>query len=87
MAKKINARELLNEVLVLISRDIEEIDKLSTQGKLEADVSASLVRYSDALLKITKDADTQDENEKSKLANLSTAELAAKAQQFLNKAK
>lgn len=80
MAKKINPRELLEEVLQLIERDVEEISKL--EGRLDGDVAATLVRYSDALLKITKDKDGQDDQEREKLANLTTAELKEKARRF-----
>lgn len=81
MAKKINPRELLEQVLGLIERDVEHIETM--QGKLDGEVAATLVRYSDALLKITKDSDGQAEAERDKLANLSTAELKEKARRFI----
>lgn len=87
MAKKPDPRELLNDVLVLIAQDVEEIQKLSTAGKLDAEISSCLVRYSDALLKIVKDVDGQKDAEKNKLANMSTSELASKAREYLDKAK
>lgn len=80
MAKKINPRELLEQVLGLIEQDVEEISKI--EGKFDGDVAATLVRYSDALLKITKDSDGQADAEREKLANLSTAELKEKARRF-----
>lgn len=87
MAKKPDPRELLNDVLVLIANDVIEIEKLSAAGKLDSDVSSCLVRYSDALLKIVKDVDTQKEAEKNKLANMSSQELAERAKHFMDKMK
>lgn len=80
MAKKTNPRELLDEVLRLIERDVEEISRL--EGRFDGDVAATLVRYSDALLKITKDKDGQADEERAKLANLSTTELKELARRF-----
>lgn len=85
MAKKVNARELLNDVLVLIAKDIEEIEKLSDAGKLDSDASSCLTRYSDALLKIVKDADNQADAERQKLANMSNEELKSIARKFVEK--
>lgn len=85
MAKKQNPRELLEQVLNLMSKDIDEIEKMS--GKLDGEVSASLVRYSDALLKIVKDADNQKEVEREKLSTMSTEELARKAKEYLERKK
>lgn len=87
MAKKQNPRELLNQVLSLISHDIDEIEKQANNGKLEGEVAATLVRYSDALLKIVKDNDAQADAERDRLANMSTDELARKANQYLEKLK
>jgi hypothetical protein len=87
MAKKQNPRELLNDVLNLISKDVEEIEKLSTAGKLDGEVAATLVKYSDALLKMVKDNDGQEEAEKAKLANMSTDELAEKARHYMDRLK
>lgn len=80
LAKKVNPRELLDQVLGLIQQDVEEISKI--EGQFEGEVAATLVRYSDALLKITRDKDSQDDAEREKLANLSTAELKEKARRF-----
>lgn len=85
MAKKQNPRELLNDVLRLIAKDVEEIETLSAAGKLEGEVAATLVRYSDALLKIVKDSDGQEDAERQKLSNMSPEELKAKAKEALAK--
>ena len=85
MAKKQNPRELLNDVLNLISKDIDEIKKQSDSGKLESEVSATLVRYSDALLKIVKDSDAQEDAERSRLSSLSNAELKEKAAEYMRR--
>jgi hypothetical protein len=87
MAKKLDARELLNDVLNLIAEDIERIEQTSIEAQLDSELSARLVRYSDALLKITKDADTQQDAEKAKLANMSKEELEARAREYLNRNK
>ncbi len=87
MAKKPDPRELLNDVLVLIAKDVVEIEKLAEAGKLDSDVSSCLVRYSDALLKIVKDVDTQKEAEKNKLATMSPQELRERAERALGKLK
>lgn len=83
MARKPNPRKLLDEVLILISRDIEEIDKLGAAGKLDSDTANCLTRYSDALLKIVKDSDNRADEERAKLANLSTDELKSIAKKYL----
>lgn len=87
MAKKQNPRELLNDVLNLIAKDVDEIQKLSSAGKLDGEVSATLVRYSDALLKIVKDNDSQEEAERSKLANMDGDELIERARQYMERIK
>lgn len=87
MARKINPRDLLNDVLKLISKDVEEIEKLAAGGKLEGEVASTLVKYSDALLKIVKDKDSRDDDEKRKLASMSTEELMKLAQEFTERLK
>jgi len=87
MAKKTDARELLDEVLILIAADIDRINEKSNEDQLDAEMSGRLVKYSDALLKITKDSDGQKEAEKSKLANMSNAELSERARQAMEKLK
>lgn len=84
MAKKRDPREMLTQVLELIAKDIEEIDKASGT-KLEPEYSNCLVKYSDALLKIVKDVDAQKDAERSKLANMSTEDLKQLAKQYLEK--
>lgn len=87
MAKKHDARELLNDVLSLIAEDIERIEEVSAQAQLDGELSSRLVKYSDALLKITKDADAQSDAEKARLANMSKEELEARAREYLNRNK
>lgn len=84
MAKKQNPRELMDSVLSLIARDIEHIEKLAPE-KLSGEVSACLVRYSDALLKIVKDHDSQREDEKAKLSRMSNEELLKAAEALAKK--
>jgi len=86
MAKKQNPRELMESVLELIAKDIAHIEKLSPE-KLSGEVSSCLVRYSDALLKIVKDHDTQRDEEKGKLSKMTNAELAKAAEELIKKSR
>lgn len=81
MGRKTDPKELLEEVLLLIERDVEEIKLIA--GKLEADVASTLTRYSDALLKITKKKNEDEDEDKEKLANMSDAELKERAKRYL----
>lgn len=75
-------RELMNQALRLISKDLDFIEQAGENRKLEADEALCLVRYSDSLLKFVKDEEEQDAAEKRKLSKMSTAELAAKAEEL-----
>lgn len=86
MAKKQNPRELMSAVLELIAKDIEQIEKVSNE-KLSGEVSSCLVRYSDALLKIVKDHDSQKEDEQAKANRLSNEELLKAAEALVKKSK
>lgn len=85
MAKKRDPRELTEAVLALIAKDIDRIESLSPEEL--AKESASLVRYSDALLKHVKDYDTQREDEKAKLGKMSNAELLKAAEELAKKSR
>lgn len=75
-----NPRNLLNVVINLIARDVRAIYDLSQKGKLDHEVASDLVKYSGALLAISKDSDVQDELERKRLGKLSMNELAAKVE-------
>jgi len=85
MAKKHDARDLLEDVLVLIAQDIGRIEEKAAEDQLDSEQSGRLVKYSDALLKITKDADGQRDAEQSRLSNMSKAELMERGRQALEK--
>lgn len=80
-------RELMNQALRLISKDLDYIEEAGSARKLEADEALCLVRYSDALLKFVKDEEEQEVAEKRKLSKMSTAELAAKAEELAQAAR
>ena len=84
---KIDPRELMEQALQLISAELDQIQTASKAGKLDPDNTTALVRYSDSLLKYVKDGVVQEEDEKRRLSKMSTAELAALAEEFANKAK
>lgn len=84
---KIDPRELMEQALQLISAELDQIQESSKAGKLDPDNTTALVRYSDSLLKYVKDGIVQEEEEKRRLGKMSTAELAALAEEFAAKAK
>ena len=87
MARKQKPRDLLNRVLKLISNDIKEIEKLSLVGKLEGDISTTLVKYSDALIKMIKDSDVQEKVENKTVSDMGTDELTEKVEQYMSRLK
>lgn len=80
-------RELMQQALHLIAKDLDYIETAGKERKLEADEALCLVRYSDSLLKFVKDEDEQEAQEKRKLAKMSTAELVSKAEELAKAAK
>lgn len=83
MARNKQARPLLTDVINLIARDIEHIEKI--EGKLDAETSTCLVKYSDALLKIVRDEDGQLADERAAVAKMSNEDLAKLAKQLTDK--
>lgn len=75
-------RELMNQALRLISKDLDFIEQLGQDKKLDGDAALCLVRYSDALLKFVNKEEEDQEAEKRKTAKMSTAELVARAEEF-----
>jgi len=80
-------RELMQQALHLMAKDLDYIEEAGKSRKLEADEALCLVRYSDSLLKFVKDEDEQEAQEKKRLAKMSTAELAAKAEELAKAAR
>jgi hypothetical protein len=80
-------RELMAQALRLISRDLDYIEELGKSAKLGPNEAACLVRYSDSLLKYLRDEEEQEADEKRRLSKMSTAELAAKAEELARAAK
>lgn len=78
---------MLNSVLKLINKDVKEIERLSYKGKLPRGEAITLVKYSEALLKIVKDIDNQEASEQQRMANMTDEELAEKAKQYMDKVK
>jgi len=83
----IDPRELLEQSLRLISQELDFLEEASKQRKLENDEAASLVKYSDALLKHLHKNSEEEVEEKRKLSKMSTAELAAKAEELAQAAR
>lgn len=84
---KIDPRELMEQALQLISGELDQIQEFAKAGKLDPDNTAALVKYSDSLLKYVKDGIAKDDEDKRKLAKMSTAEIAALASELTDKAK
>lgn len=84
---KIDPRDLMERSLQLIENELDFIKEKSKEGKLDAEYTASLVKYSDAVLKYVKDGIVQEEEEKKKLSKMTTEELAALAEEMAKKAK
>jgi hypothetical protein len=76
MAKKKDAREMLSRIYKLIEKDIAAIER---GEEVDDGAAATLVRYSDALLRIAKDQDGQDESEKEQASKLTSEEILAQA--------
>ena len=70
-----------------MAKDIKAIYDLSQRGKLDHEVANDLVRYSGALLAISKDSDVQDELARKQLGKLSMDELMQKAEIALKELK
>lgn len=75
-------REMLQQTLRLMAKDLDFIQDLGQDKKLEGDAALCLVRYGDYLLKCVKDEEEQEAAEKRKLSKMSTAELATKAEEL-----
>ena len=82
MAKKQDARDMLNQVLSIMAKDIDVIQEMEV---IDGEIAGRLVKYSGALLSVVKDEDGQTSAENSRASKLTTEELAAKAQEFLRK--
>lgn len=80
-------RELMNQALRLISRELDFLETVGESRKLESDEALSLVRYSDSLLKFVKDEEKQESDVKRKLSKMTTAELALEAAELAAAAK
>lgn len=84
--KRKQPRDLLDKVLRLIEKDLNFIEEVATM-KLDADVASTLVKYGDALLKMTRDSDKQDDEERGHLANFTKEELEKRAREILGNKK
>lgn len=74
-------RELRDEVLSLIQRDIEEMGH--GQRAFESETAQDLCRYSNALLNIIKDQSNETEDGRKSLSKMTDEELAKKAEEAL----
>lgn len=74
---------LLQQVISLIEKDVQEIQKLSAEGKLAHLVAQDLVRYSGALLDLSQTLDLKQKEEKNSLSKLSTEQLMKKAKEII----
>ncbi len=83
----IDPRELLAQTLRTISMDLDYIEEAGKTRKLDSDEASCLVRYNDALLKHVKTDEEDEATERKKLAKMSTAELAAKADELAKAAR
>lgn len=83
MGRNKPARTLLNDVVQIIARDIEEIEK--NEGEVDADMAQRLVKYTDALLKVVKEEEDRLEDERAEVAKMSNEELAALAAKLSEK--
>lgn len=78
------AAELLQQVLNLIERDVQAIDRLGKHGdKLEHLVAQDLVRYSGALLDLSSTLDAKKKEEKNRFSKMSTEELMKHAKEII----
>lgn len=84
---KINPRDLMEKALRLIAEELNELKDASDMGKLDADNTTALIRYSDALLKYVKDGIGQEEEEKKAVAKMTNEELIAAASKLAEKDK
>lgn len=75
-------QDLLNQALRLISKDLDYIEEMGLEKKLDGDAALCLVRYSDSLLKFVKKGEEDDAAEKRKTSKMSTAELVQRAEEF-----
>lgn len=79
----VDANALLEKVIGLIEKDVDQIDKLSRRGKLDHTVASDLTKYSGALLALTDTVEAKEKSERSKLSRLSTEELARLAKDII----
>lgn len=84
---KVDPSELREQVLQIISGELDLIQEKAKDGKLDMDYTAALVKYSDSLLKYAKNKEEEESEERKKLSKMSTAELAALAEEMAAKAK
>lgn len=80
-----NPKLLLDHVVNLIARDIKALYALSEKGKLSSDNALDLVRYSGALLNISKDMSSDEDEFKKSLDKLSLEELLEKSKELEKK--
>jgi hypothetical protein len=85
MASSSESRELLSRVLTLIRRDIKAIGRVAkgSIGPLLPEHASTLVKYSGALLAISKDADEAGDEERKQLGKLKDEELYSRAEAAL----
>lgn len=79
----IDPRDLLDEIVGLIKRDVEAIK--NAPGKLSHQEALDLVRYSGAILDIVVRKDLDRETEQKKLSKLSNEDLRREAAKVLEK--
>lgn len=77
----------MEKALQLIAEELLELKDASAMGKLDADNTTALIRYSDALLKYVKDGIGQEEEEKKAVAKMTNEELIAAAAKLAEKDK
>ncbi len=82
-----DVQQLLQKVIGLIERDVNEIATLSKAGKLQHTVAADLVDYSRALLNLSSTLDAKSKEEQKKLSKMTTEELLELAKPLVEASK
>jgi hypothetical protein len=82
-----DVQQLLQKVISLIEKDVEEIRFLGEQGKLPHPVAADLVDYSRALLNLSSTLEAKSKDEQKKLSKMSAEELLEIARPLIESSK
>lgn len=78
-------QSLLDDVLLLVRADIDHIKGLVKKSKLDHNSAQDLARYAKVLQDIADQRRDDDDQDREKLKRMSTAELAKKAAEALER--